>query len=356
MPQYEVQKGGKQVARVTVEPDGDTLGGSVVRDLFVDPEHRRQGLARRLLRQVKAQHAEPLRIRPRPFDDMGVDSSSLKGFYASEGFKDLGDKRDNMVLDKLAFGSFVDLLEKLAALDDNEKKLFQQVLANQQKFDGMASGKMTEAQQEAHRVNTERMQHFLNKRSGKTSKIPSWAMNPEGPKPGGSAGRAPGGTPAGSGGRYYGRRPAGPVMSFIARHPYAAAAGAGAAYGGLIGGLNQGLRSKKEEKRQIQEAKKSGPISEFAAKNPTLAGAAYGGMSLPAVVYGARKAGMFGALAGSYAPGLALAGVNKGLKMRQDSQDKEEKKRKRREEYARKAKSPVGVPKPVAGPAVIHPA
>lgn len=358
VPRYDVQQGGKSVGHVLVQDDHETPGGSVVENLYVDPAHRRRGLGRQLLGQVKANHRGPLRIRPRPHSDMPMDIEGLKGFYESEGFKPTGDKRDNMILDKLAFAACVAELVKLAVpLDPEEKELFKKVIENQQKFDAMASsGKMNEAQREAHRANTERIQHFMNKRKDSANKIPGWARDPMGQKPGGTTGRAYGGPPPGAGGRYRGTRPpAGPVMRFISKHPYVAAAGAGAAYGGLLGGLTQGLRSKREKKLDVAKAKKQGgPISVFAAKHPGIASAGLGAMTMPSVIYGAHKAGLPGLLAGSYAPGLGIYALDQGLKRHRNNQSKEERNRKRREEYAREVKTPK-VTKPVAGPKVSKP-
>lgn len=361
VPRYDVQRGGKSVGHVLVQDDHEVPGGSVVENLYVDPAHRRQGLARELLGQVKANQKGPLRIRPRPHSDMPVDIEGLKGLYASEGFKPTGDARDNMVLDKLAFDSCITRLTKAAALDESEKNLFRQVLDQQQKFDQLASsGKMTDAQKEAHRANTERLQLFMAKRKNDKAKIPTWAKDPLGTKPGGTTARAVGGRPPPPGQSAHYRAPMGPMMSFVSKHPYAAAAGAGALYGGAAGGVVQAMRSKEEKTQAIEEGRKAGPISEFAAKHPAAATAAYMGASLPSIVYGGRKGGMLGSIAGAYAPGLAISALQHGInKVRggtpAELDNKEERNRRRREEYARKASTP-HTPKPKSGPAVARPA
>lgn len=320
---YEVQAGGKSVGHAYVNPDPESKGGSVIEDLYVDPAHRRQGLGRQLLGQVKQNHKGPLRIRPRPHRDMAVGIEDLKNFYAGEGFKHTGDKRDNMVLDKLAFSLCIDEIAKLAALDPDEEKLFREIFHKQREYDRLSSsGNMSEAEGAVHRANTERLKHFLEKKRGTAKSIPDWAKNLNEELP-----------------ESYLKPPPTPFMGYVRQHPYLAAAGLGAMYGGSLGGLVQATRSKEDKEEAVQRAEKKGPVSTFAARHPALATAAYTGASLPATLYGAQKAGLPGALAGTLAPRVAWIAADKGLS--------ELSKRRRREEFSAGEKTPK-VPKPKA--------
>jgi GNAT superfamily N-acetyltransferase len=334
---YEVQAGGKSVGHAYVNPDPESKGGSVIEDLYVDPAHRRKGLGRQLLGQVKQNHKGPLRIRPRPHRDMAVGIEDLKNFYAGEGFKHTGDKRDNMVFDKLAFSACIDEIAKLAALEPNEQKIYQEVVRKQQEFDRMASsGKMSDTQQAAHRANTERVKLFLAKKRGTAKAIPGWARDPQGKQPESHARRGVGGPPPGA--KY---TPNSRAAQFVMSHPYASSAIGGALYGGAVGGLGQLLRSKKTKAQAIEKAKDKGPISRFAARQPAITAAALGAGALPAALYGGRKAGLIGGLAGSYAVPIAAMAADKGLKSLED------RRRAKREEFAKGEKTPK-VPKPKA--------
>lgn len=82
-------------ASATVKPEGEK--GVRVEKLWVDPEHRGKGEARKLIQKIKQDFADKdVWIRPRPFGDMETPLEELKKFYESEGFKTM-DKLDNMV-------------------------------------------------------------------------------------------------------------------------------------------------------------------------------------------------------------------------------------------------------------------
>lgn len=338
VPRYEVQRGGKSVGHVQVQDDHEVPGGSVVEDLYVDPEHRRQGLGRQLLQQAKQERRGPLRIRPRPHRDMAVGIDGLKDFYASEGFKPTGDQKDNMIMDKLAFSSFLTEMMKLAALDPDEQKLYREVARQQGKLDqASAAGRLSEESSELHRVNTERLRLLTAKKRGQYRSIPPWVKDLNAPMPGGSA-RA-------------GRRPLGPILQktvdFMGKHPYVGATGAGAVYGGLAGTI-AGALSTEGHKENVK--KKGGPIRRFSMDHPTAYGAAMGAATLPSMTYGANR-GLPGAILGMAAPRIATDLLDLGLKKHED---KEERNRKRREAYAREAKT-ISVPKPSTGPRVQKP-
>ncbi len=165
-----------------------------------------------------------------------------------------------LAFDRVAWG--IAALTKIAALDSGEQKLFQQVVRKQQEFDRQASGgKMTAAQQEAHRANTERLQHFLSKKKDSAKKIPDWAKDPMGAKPGGTGRRARGGgpPPPGQSYRYTHGPERGPFMKFVANHPYATSAGLGALYGGVIGTAAGALRPEAVKQQELKKAKKDDP-------------------------------------------------------------------------------------------------
>ena len=87
-------------ASATLVPEGED--GVRIEKLWVDPEHRGKGDARRLLRKIKKDFADKkLWMRPRGFGDIPMGVEELKKFYESEGFKTM-DKLDNMLFDKTA--------------------------------------------------------------------------------------------------------------------------------------------------------------------------------------------------------------------------------------------------------------
>ena len=225
-------------------------------------------------------------------------------------------------VDKTLLGSCFLEIAKLAALEPGEEPLLKRLLQQQAAFDQLASsGEMSEEQQAAHRANTERLKLFLGKKRG-SGKIPSWARDLNAEMPGGAGPGVP-------------RSKAEQVASeVLTKHPYLSGAGAGAVYGGLVGGIGSSVRklvlSPKEEKKRVREAEEKGPIAGFTARNPITAGAAYGSLSLPAMMYGESKAGFPGFMLGSMAPGLAATAFDKGYTAL----------KKRREEFASKATSP----------------
>lgn len=220
------------------------------------------------------------------------------------------------MLSKTAFDSFIEELYKLAALDPEEQKLFREITEKQREFDRMAgSDDMSEAQKAAHRSNTERMRHFLNKKKDSKKEIPPWAkdLNAEPPEdtfkvrnfytPGGHTANE---TPS-------------KFIKFIVEHPYGSAAALGGISGGLLSGMSHALRTQREQEIHAEIAKERGPASEFIAKNPVLGGAAYGAVSMPLKIEALRRAltrtgKPYQAAAMFLAPNLGLIAVDKGLK------------------------------------------
>lgn len=83
-------------ASATVQPRGED--GVTVEKLWVDPEHRGKGEARKLMERIKDQFADKdIWLKPRPFGDMEAPLEVLKEFYKTMGFEVM-DKQDNMRL------------------------------------------------------------------------------------------------------------------------------------------------------------------------------------------------------------------------------------------------------------------
>ena len=83
-------------ASATVQPRGED--GVTVEKLWVDPEHRGKGEARKLMESIKDQFADKdIWLKPRPFGDMEAPLEVLKEFYKTMGFEVM-DKQDNMRL------------------------------------------------------------------------------------------------------------------------------------------------------------------------------------------------------------------------------------------------------------------
>jgi predicted GNAT family acetyltransferase len=84
------------VASALLDPRQEGEGFTIER-LEVPAEHRGQGHARTLLKEIKQWTSKPLFIRPRPFGDMPADIPALKKFYSDEGFVEI-DGKDTMKL------------------------------------------------------------------------------------------------------------------------------------------------------------------------------------------------------------------------------------------------------------------
>ena len=95
-------KGPKGVVASAVLAPRDKEEGFTVEKLEVPSEHRGQGHARTMLKELKQWTAEPLFIRPRPYGDMPADIEALKKLYSSEGFEVI-DGKDTMKLKTAAW-------------------------------------------------------------------------------------------------------------------------------------------------------------------------------------------------------------------------------------------------------------
>ena len=83
-------------ASATVQPRGED--GVTVEKLWVDPEHRGKGEARKLMEHIKDQFSDKdIWLKPRPFGDMEAPLDVLKEFYKTMGFEVM-DRHDNMRL------------------------------------------------------------------------------------------------------------------------------------------------------------------------------------------------------------------------------------------------------------------
>lgn len=247
------------------------------------------------------------------------------------------------VIDKSAFDSFVRHLEKIAALDEKEQVLYKKIVEMQRQFDQRA-GKLTLEEQEAHRANTARLEHFLKKKKDPTSthEIPGWAKDPKGKVPeggynvpGGSAARRSGTSaesthastgrstgpdrsprPSSSHGpNAYGYEPPdwddiwrkvkeqtrarweaehadwvkknplkAKARSLIVKHPYASAALAGGAVGAGLGELGDRTMTPAMRKQDRANAKREGKASEWAVAHPKTLGAAVGASEIMGAV------------------------------------------------------------------------
>ena len=76
------------------DDEGEEVGSEecvLIEKLFVPSHQRRQGIARKLLREAIAEarqqyHDLPIKIAALPFGDDQIDMSDLVAFYESEGF------------------------------------------------------------------------------------------------------------------------------------------------------------------------------------------------------------------------------------------------------------------------------
>lgn len=74
--------------------EGEEIGSEeyvLIEKLFVPPHQRRQGIARKLLREAIAEAKQqyptlPIKVAALPFGDDQIDMSELVAFYESEGF------------------------------------------------------------------------------------------------------------------------------------------------------------------------------------------------------------------------------------------------------------------------------
>jgi len=77
---------GKNIGYLTSHPATD--GGVWLKGLKVDPEHRGQGYATKLLEHALEKYKDQqLSMRAKPYDDKPVDVEALKRFYQRYGFE-----------------------------------------------------------------------------------------------------------------------------------------------------------------------------------------------------------------------------------------------------------------------------
>ena len=76
------------------DSEGEEIGSEeyvLIEKLFVPPHQRRQGIARKLLREAIAEarqqyHDLPIKVAALPFGDERIEMADLVAFYESEGF------------------------------------------------------------------------------------------------------------------------------------------------------------------------------------------------------------------------------------------------------------------------------
>ena len=87
-------------------------------------------------------------------------------------------------MELITLQALVDEFQKIAALTPEEQAAFKDVVRQQSHFEQRsASPDYTDAERVQHRHNTDRMQHYINKKKSDDYKIPDWARDPKGVKP-----------------------------------------------------------------------------------------------------------------------------------------------------------------------------
>ena len=89
---YDVHQGGKNIAHAIVHPKSTEGDGPWISGLYVKPEHRGHGLAKKLLGKVEKDHAgQTIRLRARPYsktnDGQGLTTKHLVSAYKRWGYK-----------------------------------------------------------------------------------------------------------------------------------------------------------------------------------------------------------------------------------------------------------------------------
>ena len=89
---YDVHQGGKNIAHAIVHPKSTEGDGPWISGLYVKPEHRGSGLARKLLGKVEKDHSgQTIRLRARPYsktnDGQGLTTKHLVSAYKRWGYK-----------------------------------------------------------------------------------------------------------------------------------------------------------------------------------------------------------------------------------------------------------------------------
>lgn len=100
---YALREGNNVVARAVTRQT--PIGEVRFSDLYVEPKHRRMGLAEKIISEVKAKNkGKAIVLRARPFGEKGPDLDSLKDFYRRMGFEDESKAEDRMIIKKAADG------------------------------------------------------------------------------------------------------------------------------------------------------------------------------------------------------------------------------------------------------------
>lgn len=94
MSRMDVHESGKNVAYLAYRDKSTEGDGPWISGLYVDPSHRRTGLAKLLLQRLEQQrHAgEAIRLRARPYKDAPISQQDLQRFYASLGYVAVDDE------------------------------------------------------------------------------------------------------------------------------------------------------------------------------------------------------------------------------------------------------------------------
>lgn len=88
MLRYDIHEDDRNIAYSSLRPESSEGDGPWISGIYVDPEHRGEGLARQLLSAIEEDHqGQTLRLRARPYKDKAVDTETLMKIYAAMGFE-----------------------------------------------------------------------------------------------------------------------------------------------------------------------------------------------------------------------------------------------------------------------------
>jgi ribosomal protein S18 acetylase RimI-like enzyme len=84
---FVIKKDGKEIAHVKTSIQQD--GSAWISAVYVDPEHRNQGLAKKLIQSVINKYKRPINIRVSAYKDEPLKDDQLIEFYRKLGFEQI---------------------------------------------------------------------------------------------------------------------------------------------------------------------------------------------------------------------------------------------------------------------------
>ena len=109
---YDVHLDDKNVAYLVYRPESFEKDGPFLSGLYVSPEHRRQGLAKKLVTMLEREHkGETIRLLASPYKDKNMTTQELVAMYKHLGFKSDNAKRPAR-MSKQAAVNIVELLKQ----------------------------------------------------------------------------------------------------------------------------------------------------------------------------------------------------------------------------------------------------